>query len=513
MENLSKLCFFCGEKQSPSGKIDNGIFYCLTCGKEHFFLNSRVKDVLFDFIEVLDVQVSFQEILKTTISLIQEKLGVSICSFYSYNKENNFLQLLDYQINFKTIRSLTNIRISLDEKENPIVQTFLDKKERWVELELYRQYSPRIFQILEKVREAKYSFLSPILFRDSPTGIFIVEFQNEEELHNFKKKISIYYFILKTFSYAAHNQNLYNRYKTKYLQFQNLHSSGLTLNKLYLNNTQEIIRMTLLTMGGLIDTNLNLLVVYNQKYKALTINKLIKDNYGIDLSHINSSTEEFPEIFEYFEVKEPKLYERKKIPFASQFGFTGVHALVLPSFELAGNTFCFILGRNSRKLFTLDEIEILYAYSDLVRITIDNSLMYHGIAKQERLEKEVEIATDIQMNLLPREIPKHEEYEFAGFMIPAREIGGDYYDFMQSPDGKETLIAIGDVSGKGIPAGMVMATARTILHSIVRKKVSLSEMLPELNSYLYHNYKNSLVTRFMSMILLRIESRKRYIQF
>ncbi|MCX8000368.1 MAG: hypothetical protein N3A69_15685 [Leptospiraceae bacterium] len=61
----------------------------------------------------------------------------------------------------------------------------------------------------------------PVLFRDSPIGIFIVEFLNKEELDQFKKKISIYYFILKTFSYSFHNQHLYNRYKTK---FQNLHS-------------------------------------------------------------------------------------------------------------------------------------------------------------------------------------------------------------------------------------------------------------------------------------------------
>ena len=515
MEILGKSCFFCGEEQIPSGNLENGIFHCSTCGKEqsHFISSYWIYDIFSELFEIFDVQISFQEILKKALRIIQEKLNISVCAYYSLNEDNHFLQLADYQVNLKTIRALTNMRISLEETENPIIKCFLNKQEQWVELKAYEEYGSRIYKILAKFRDSKYSFLYPIEFHDSTLGVFAVEFLNEEEVQQFKKKISIYYFILKSFTYAIHNQSLHKRYKTKYEQFQNLHSSGLTLNKLYLNNTQEIIRMTLLTMSGLTDTNLNLLVVYNKKYQALTINKLIKDDYGIDLNHQNYSLEDYPEIMDYFQIKEPTLIERKKIPIAIEFGFTGTHALLLPSFELAGNIFSFILGRNSRKLFTNDEIEILYAYSDLVRITIDNSIMYHGLAKQERLEKEVEIATDIQINLLPREIPTHEEYEFSGFMIPAREIGGDYYDFLQSPDGRETLIAIGDVSGKGIPAGMVMATARTIIHSIVRKKAPFTEILKELNAYLYHNYKNSMVTRFMSLILLKIQTQKKYIQF
>lgn len=515
LESSEQFCFFCGKEQIPSGKLENGTFHCNSCGKEqsHFNSNYWIKNISNELLEILDVQISFQEILRITFYLIQKKLNISSCAYYSFNQENNFLQLEDYQIHFKTLRAFRNIRVSLEETENPIIKCFLSKQEQWVELELYKKYKFRIYKILKKFQDTNYYFHYPICFKNTCIGVFVIEFTHEEEVNQFKKKISIYYFILKIFAYAIHNQSLYNRYKTKYEQFQNLHSSGLTLNKLYLNNTQEIIRMTLLTMGGLTNTNLNLLVIYNKKYQALTINKLIKDDYGIDLTYQNYSLEEYPDIVEYFATKEPKIFERKKIPIAIKFGFTGVHALVLPSFEIAENIYCFILGRNSRKLFTKDEIEILQAYSDLVRITIDNSLMYHGLAKQERLEKELEIARDIQMNLLPRQIPISEDYEFAGFMIPAREIGGDYYDFMQSPNGKETLIAIGDVSGKGIPAGMVMATARTIIHSLVRKKTSFNEILPEVNAYLYHNYKNSIVTRFMSLILLKIQNQNPLIQF
>ena len=190
-------------------------------------------------------------------------------------------------------------------------------------------------------------------------------------------------------------------------------------------------------------------------------------------------------------------------PLFKNLGFTGKQILNLPSFTLEVNDYVFLLGRYSTILFTPDEVEVLAAYSELVKITIDNAFLYHKMAKQERLEKEVEIAKEIQQNLLPREMPLHPRYEFAGLMVPAREIGGDYYDILVSPNQNETLFAIGDVSGKGLPAGMVMVTARTIIHSVIRRLSELKEIVTELNSYLYYNSRNAATMRFMSLTLLK----------
>lgn len=507
-ESTSKKrkCLFCGEKKLPSGKMISGIFHCSTCGRKETTSDSlHWKDELISkFIPLFDVDVDSDFILKTTIRLIIDKLEVPYCGFYAFNTSYSFLQLADYQGKKANVRPLTRIRIDLSDGEHPLVQSILTREAIFIKHEDFKNKYNRFYNIFLKLSEAKFSYCVPIFFKDTTLGIFVLDFLDEESFKEFESKISLFHFIQASFEFAWHNQLLHNRYKTKYNQFQNLHSSGLTLNKLYLNNTQEIIRMTLLTMSGLTDTDINLLIVYNHKFQALTIHRLWKDESTLDLTQSTVPLEDIPEFQDVLNEKDPKLFLRKDFPIASRFGFNGLQALLLPGFELAGNKFSFVLGRNSRRLFSQDEVDILYAYSDLVRITIDNSLLYHGITKQERLEKEVEIATDIQLNLLPREVPKHKDYEFSGFMIPAREIGGDYYDFLQSPNGEETLIAIGDVSGKGIPAGMVMATARTIIHSIIRKKISLDEILIELNSYLYHNYKHSVITRFMSVSLLCI---------
>jgi phosphoserine phosphatase RsbU/P len=510
-----KNCLFCGDEKIPDGSVKSGIFHCSTCGKQEptSYSFHWKEELISEFIPLFDVEGEAKTILHTTLRLILERMDADYCGFYALNPSYDFLQLLEYQGQDLKTRSITKIRIELSDTKHPLVICLQNKKKEFYRHIDYHHIYERFHKIFKRISKAKFSYLSPVYFKDKPLGVFALDFIEEAQFLQFKKKISVFNFLQKGFEISWNNQFVHNRYRTKYDQFQSLHSSGLTLNKLYLNNTQEIIRMTLLTMSGLTDTDLNLLIVYNHKFQALTIHKLWKDESNLELTQSNVPIEDIPEFQIVLDTKEPKLYLRKELPLAQRFGFNGLQALLLPGFELAGNKFSFVLGRNSRRLFSQDEVDILFAYSDLVRITIDNSLLYHGIAKQERLEKEVEIATDIQMNLLPREVPQHPDYEFSGFMIPAREIGGDYYDFLQSPGGEETLVAIGDVSGKGIPAGMVMATARTIIHSIIRKKISLDEILVELNSYLYHNYKYSVITRFMSMSLVRIQHDKKLIDF
>jgi len=499
-------CVFCGDAQVPKGKVlASGEFECSTCNQKLSLshLAYRQKFVS-EFLPILNVETSFESILSTTIGFIKKHLGVENCLFYKYDSSYSYLQLVDYAREKKKKDLLSKIRVSLEDAENPLFYSVLHREPVVVRHEDYIDRYFRFYKIFFKFNPIQFSYCVPAIFQDDLLGIFSFDFSDEEKLREFQTKQEIFNHILQAFTIAWYNHSLHSRYTVKYNQFQNLHNSGLTLNKLYLNNTQEIIRMTLLTMSGLTDTDMNLLIVYNQKYQALTVHKLWKDETNLELTQQNISLEEIPEFQDILTESEPKLFWRKEFSIASRFGFTGSQVLLLPGFELAGNKFSFILGRNSRHLFSQDEVDILFAYSDLVRITIDNSYLYHGIAKQERLEKEVEIATDIQLNLLPREIPTHPDYEFSGFMIPAREIGGDYYDFLQSPKGEETIVVIGDVSGKGIPAGMVMATARTIIHSIVRKKTALDDILSELNAYLYHNYKNSVIPRFMSMTLVCI---------
>ena len=84
------------------------------------------------------------------------------------------------------------------------------------------------------------------------------------------------------------------------------------------------------------------------------------------------------------------------------------------------------------------------------------------MAEREKRQRELEIAREVQQRLFPQECPPVPGLEYAGACRPALEVGGDYYDFLTlSPT--ELGIAIGDVSGKGIPAALLMATLRAFL--------------------------------------------------
>ena len=124
---------------------------------------------------------------------------------------------------------------------------------------------------------------------------------------------------------------------------------------------------------------------------------------------------------------------------------------------------------------------------------------------KERLEKEMEIARSIQTALLPREL-RVEGLELAARMIPATEVGGDYYDILPRGDG--CWLAIGDVSGHGVTAGLIMLMAQSVISALTKQSPDASPrwVLCQLNRVIYDNIRNRLdKDDFMTLSLMRYE--------
>jgi serine phosphatase RsbU (regulator of sigma subunit)/anti-sigma regulatory factor (Ser/Thr protein kinase) len=102
---------------------------------------------------------------------------------------------------------------------------------------------------------------------------------------------------------------------------------------------------------------------------------------------------------------------------------------------------------------------------------------------RERLEQEMRVARIIQETLLPKAIPVIPGWEAAAYWQPARAVGGDFYDFIELPDGRLGLV-IGDVTDKGVPAALVMATTRSILRGAAERFTSPGEVLGRINNLL-----------------------------
>jgi len=120
--------------------------------------------------------------------------------------------------------------------------------------------------------------------------------------------------------------------------------------------------------------------------------------------------------------------------------------------------------------------------------------------ERERIEQELRIARLIQQTLLPKTLPKLSGYDIAAYYQPAREVGGDFYDFLLLQDGCLGLV-MGDATGKGMPAALVMAGARSMLRAVAQSSDSPGEVLKRANDALVADIPpNMFITCFYAVL-------------
>lgn len=113
--------------------------------------------------------------------------------------------------------------------------------------------------------------------------------------------------------------------------------------------------------------------------------------------------------------------------------------------------------------FRNEDLDLLISVAMQVALAVENAYLYHQALKQRDLERDLEFATQVQLGFLPHARPKLPGYEFADYYEPAQRVGGDYFDYIQLPNGR-IAVALADVAGKGVPAALLMAR----LYSSVR---------------------------------------------
>jgi len=141
-------------------------------------------------------------------------------------------------------------------------------------------------------------------------------------------------------------------------------------------------------------------------------------------------------------------------------------------------------------------LEILQFFADAAAISLEKAILHHQILEKKKLEEQMQIAKDVQLNLLPAQPPEIEGYDIAGICIPTYEIGGDYYDYIQLDENNYTII-IADVSGDGIPAALIMAAFRAILRNQLKLIQEPAEIMNLLNEQIPEvSRKRDFITAF-----------------
>ncbi|MBI3579146.1 MAG: SpoIIE family protein phosphatase [Ignavibacteriales bacterium] len=126
------------------------------------------------------------------------------------------------------------------------------------------------------------------------------------------------------------------------------------------------------------------------------------------------------------------------------------------------------------------DLEFLYSLANLAIISIENARLFREAIEKQKLEDELAIAREIQKGLLPRTLPEIPQFQIAAINISSKQVGGDYYDALKiSPD--SYAIAIGDVSGKGTPAALLMANVQASLRAFAPMGLSISDATTRIN--------------------------------
>jgi sigma-B regulation protein RsbU (phosphoserine phosphatase) len=160
-----------------------------------------------------------------------------------------------------------------------------------------------------------------------------------------------------------------------------------------------------------------------------------------------------------------------------------------------------LLGEKlTREPFTPGDLEFLSSLGNLAMIALENARLFQEAIEKQRMEDELLIAREIQKGLLPSVIPAIPGFEISAANISSRQVGGDYYDVIPATRNRH-VIAIGDVSGKGTPASLLMANLQATIRALVPLDLPLAELTGRVNDLMCQNTGgNKFVTFFWGLL-------------
>jgi serine phosphatase RsbU (regulator of sigma subunit) len=152
--------------------------------------------------------------------------------------------------------------------------------------------------------------------------------------------------------------------------------------------------------------------------------------------------------------------------------------------------------------FSEDDLRLLTLLANLAAVKIENARLYEESLKVAQLQREIDLAVQIQKNFLPRTDPDFAPYEISGTAQACRRVGGDYYDYI-AIDHDRLAVVVADVSGVGVSASLLMASLRGALHEKFPGTVDLADLAAKLNDFVYASSDSHLFISFFLAIIDR----------
>lgn len=201
-----------------------------------------------------------------------------------------------------------------------------------------------------------------------------------------------------------------------------------------------------------------------------------------------------------------RLREHQPLPGAS-------HLLAVPiEVEASPRGYLVVADKESRTgvgPFADADERALSLFANQAAIALENAQLHRQALEKERMEREMELAADIQRGLLPVDMPTIDGFEILGWNRPTRHVGGDYFGFLPLEGGRLGVV-VADVTGKGLPAALLVSTLHSALHLLLDQVEPGVEMLSRLNQ---HIADSSAANKFITLICAEIDWQDRRIRY
>ena len=226
------------------------------------------------------------------------------------------------------------------------------------------------------------------------------------------------------------------------------------------------------------DANLKWECVSQIDYKRTSYKKIVDQLLKFDRLH--TVKEEDGEVLQDFDIIIPVYHKKEPIAYS-------------------------IIGGIKTREDLYNKIQFITTITNIIAVAIENKRLFNRKLEQERLNKEIELARDVQKMLIPESLPKYEHYQLSSIYKPHSNIGGDYLDYIEFNKNKFAF-CIADISGKGVPAALLMANFQAMIQSLIYQYRDLETFVFALNQAVYRITKSD---KFITFFIAQVDMKKR----
>lgn len=389
----------------------------------------------------------------------------------------------------------------LDESLVNTTFTFTDKPHDVIVIETEDQYS-KLPQIFSKYR---FKLIIPIKSQNALRGILVLGNKmvpknfTEDEIHFLSSIGNIAAPAIENAQMFEKLTTLNKRLDQKVQELNTLFEIGNELNRVF-DRDDILKRLSFSLMGQMF---------INQFFVAIKENNHLMPVYKKGAVFTDENVQKCLQTT-FADLKAPLILQSDKDEKISILCSFGVRVIVPMMVQEKISGYIFLGEKLNKTEFSESDVEFLSTLANIAIISLENARLFQETLEKKRLEEELNMAKNIQARLLPSSMPIISRYDVHGYNIPSKSVGGDYFDVIKLND-SEFIFTIADVSGKGMPASLLMSNLQAGLHTLYSEKYTLSEITFRLNNLIFRNTNiEKYITFFISKLNLS-ENKLQYV--